>query len=169
MGTDILVSVNDTRTWNWLDGSRWWRSSLASCAHPVCAPAQHYTSASEAHEAVRPTDPARTPEVMAATLSPQQYKLYDLIWRRFMASQMSDAVFDATAIDITAKQFGFRANGSVLKFDGWLKVLPSKFEDNALPLVRTGETLALQELKPEQHFTKPPFIHEEVEWELVDR
>jgi DNA topoisomerase-1 len=118
-------------------------------------------SAQEAHEAVRPTDPARTPEVMAATLSPQQYKLYDLIWRRFMASQMSDAVFDATAIDITAKQFGFRANGSVLKFDGWLKVLPSKFEDNALPLVRTGETLALQELKPEQHFTKPPARYNE--------
>ncbi|MEK7638036.1 MAG: type I DNA topoisomerase [Patescibacteria group bacterium] len=118
-------------------------------------------SAQEAHEAVRPTDPARTPEIMASSLSPQQLKLYDLIWRRFMASQMSDAVFDATAIDITAKNFGFRANGSVLKFDGWLKVLPSKFEDNALPLVRSGETLALQEFKPEQHFTKPPARYNE--------
>ncbi|MEK9208620.1 MAG: DNA topoisomerase, partial [Patescibacteria group bacterium] len=117
--------------------------------------------AQEAHEAVRPTDPARTPEIMASSLSPQQLKLYDLIWRRFMASQMSDAVFDATAIDITAKNFGFRANGSVLKFDGWLKVLPSKFEDNALPLVRSGETLALQEFKPEQHFTKPPARYNE--------
>ncbi len=113
-------------------------------------------NAQEAHEAVRPTDPTRTPEAMADTLSPQQHKLYDLIWRRFMASQMSDAIFDAASIDITAKEYGFRANGSVLKFDGWLKVLPSKFEDNALPTVRTGETLALQELKPEQHFTKPP-------------
>ncbi len=120
-------------------------------------------SAQEAHEAVRPTDPERTPEVMAASLSPQQLKVYDLIWRRFLASQMADAVFDATAIDIGATSYklptvsyGFRANGSVLKFDGWLKVLPSKFEDNDLPLVRSGETLALQELKPEQHFTKPP-------------
>lgn len=125
-------------------------------------------SAQEAHEAVRPTDPQRTPEIMAASLSPQQLKLYDLIWRRFMASQMSDAVFDATAIDIEVKSrepkvanYGFRANGSVLKFDGWLKVLPSKFEDNALPQVRSGETLALQELKPEQHFTKPPARYNE--------
>jgi DNA topoisomerase-1 len=118
-------------------------------------------SAQEAHEAVRPTDPSRTPELMASALSPQQLKLYDLIWRRFMASQMADAVFDATAIDITAKNYGFRANGSVLKFDGWLKVLPSKFEDNALPLVRADEQLALQELKPEQHFTKPPARYNE--------
>lgn len=118
-------------------------------------------SAQEAHEAVRPTDPDRTPESMASTISPQQLKLYDLIWRRFMASQMSDAVFDATAIDITVKNYGFRANGSVLKFDGWLKVLPSKFEDNALPVVRTGEVLAVQELKPEQHFTKPPARYNE--------
>jgi len=118
-------------------------------------------SAQEAHEAVRPTDPLRTPEVMADSLTPQQHKLYDLIWRRFMASQMSDAVFDATSIDITAKNYGFRANGSVLKFDGWLKVLPSKFEDNALPLVRAHETLVLQELKPEQHFTKPPARYNE--------
>lgn len=113
-------------------------------------------NAQEAHEAVRPTDPARTPESMESTLSPQQHKLYDLIWRRFMASQMADAIFDATAIDITAKNYGFRANGSVLKFDGWLKVLPSKFEDNALPLVKSDQVLALEELKPEQHFTKPP-------------
>ena len=118
-------------------------------------------SAQEAHEAVRPTDPMRTPEIMADSLSPQQHKLYDLIWRRFMASQMSDAVFDATSIDITAKTYGFRANGSVLKFDGWLKVLPSKFEDNALPLVRAQEKLALQTLTPEQHFTKPPARYNE--------
>lgn len=113
-------------------------------------------SAQEAHEAVRPTIPSRTPESAADALTPQQAKLYDLIWRRFMASQMSDAVFDATAIDITAGEYGFRATGSILKFDGWLKVLPSKFEDHELPVVTQDETLALNELKPEQHFTKPP-------------
>lgn len=113
-------------------------------------------SAQEAHEAIRPTDPARTPEIMASELTPQQLKLYDLIWRRFMASQMAVAVFDAATIDVNAKQYGFRANGSVLKFDGWLKVLPSKFEENNLPVVRISEQLTLTELKPEQHFTKPP-------------
>lgn len=113
-------------------------------------------SAQEAHEAVRPTDPARTPEAMVSELTPQQWKLYDLIWRRFMASQMAVAVFDATTIDIAAGAYGFRAAGSMLKFDGWLKVLPSKFEENELPAVQVGETLTLTELKPEQHFTKPP-------------
>lgn len=113
-------------------------------------------SAQEAHEAIRPTDPARTPEIMESELTPQQLKLYDLIWRRFIASQMAVAVFDATTIDINAKRYGFRASGSVMKFDGWLKVLPSKFEENELPVVRVGEELILQELRPEQHFTKPP-------------
>ncbi len=118
-------------------------------------------SAQEAHEAIRPTDPNRTPESMTGTLTPQQLKLYDLIWRRFVASQMAVAVFDATTIDISANEYGFRANGSVLKFDSWLKVLPSKFEENELPVVRAGEKLTLQELKPEQHFTKPPARYNE--------
>jgi len=118
-------------------------------------------SAQEAHEAVRPTDPARTPESLAGTLTPQQMKLYDLIWRRFLASQMSDAVFDATGIDIAAGRYGFRATGSMLKFDGWLKVLPSKFEDNELPPVQESDRLDLRELKPEQHFTKPPARYNE--------
>jgi DNA topoisomerase-1 len=118
-------------------------------------------SAQEAHEAIRPTDPERTPESMAGALTPQQLKLYDLIWRRFMASQMADAVFDATSVDITAGRYGFRANGTVMKFDGWLKVLPSKFEDSDLPVVHDGDPLTLRELKPEQHFTKPPARYNE--------
>ena len=113
-------------------------------------------SAQEAHEAIRPTNPASTPEAMASSLSSQQAKLYDLIWRRFVASQMTDAKFDATAIDIKAAKYGFRATGSVLTFDGWLKVFPSAFEDVQLPLVKNGQILELQELKSEQHFTKPP-------------
>lgn len=112
-------------------------------------------SAQEAHEAIRPTEPSRTPESMAGTLTPQQLKLYDLIWRRFLASQMAKAAFDATTIDIAAKTYGFRASGSTLKFDGFLKVYPTAFEDSVLPAVRVDQALALQELKPEQHFTKP--------------
>lgn len=118
-------------------------------------------NAQEAHEAIRPTEPSRTPEVMASELTPQQLKLYDLIWRRFVASQMAPAVFDATTIDIAAKNYGFRANGTMLKFDGWLKVLPSKFEENDLPIVKVGEQLTLTGLKPEQHFTKPPARYNE--------
>jgi len=118
-------------------------------------------SAQEAHEAVRPTDPARTPESLAGTLTPQQMKLYDLIWRRFLASQMADAVFDATGVDITAGRYGFRATGSLMKFDGWLKVLPSKFEDSELPPVQEGDRMDVRELKPEQHFTKPPARYNE--------
>lgn len=118
-------------------------------------------SAQEAHEAIRPTDPTRTPETLAGSLSPQQAKLYDLIWRRFLASQMTDATFDASSIDVTAKQYTFRATGSILTFDGFLKVYSMKFEERDMPVVETGASLALQELKPEQHFTKPPARYNE--------
>lgn len=118
-------------------------------------------SAQEAHEAVRPTEPNRTPESVQKYLTPQQFKLYNLIWQRFMASQMSKAVFDATAIDIKAKDNLFRANGSTVKFDGFLKIYPVKFEENELPVVKVEEELELKELKPEQHFTKPPARYNE--------
>ncbi len=113
-------------------------------------------SAQEAHEAIRPTEPSQTPETMKSELTPYQAKLYELIWRRFVASQMPKALFDATAINIQAKQYIFRANGTVMKFDGFLKVYPTKFQENELPVVKAGQKLDLQELKPEQHFTKPP-------------
>ena len=112
-------------------------------------------SAQEAHEAVRPTEPSRTPESLAGDVSPQQLKLYDLIWRRYLASQMTEAKFDTAAIDISAARYGFRANGSVMRFDGWLKVYPTKIEDAELPDITAGEMLTLRELRPEQHFTKP--------------
>jgi DNA topoisomerase I len=118
-------------------------------------------SAQEAHEAIRPTDPTRTPESLAGSLSPQQFTLYDLIWRRFLASQMAPASFDATAIEIQAGTYRFRTTGSILTFDGYLKVYPMKFEDAQLPVVQNGERLDLQELKPEQHFTKPPARYNE--------
>src|SRR3989344_514672 len=117
--------------------------------------------AQEAHEAIRPTDPTRHPDAIQQYLSPQQFRLYNLIWRRFTASQMAKAIFNQTGIDIQTKQYGFRANGTTMKFDGFLKVYPTKFEENELPVVKTGEELELKELKPEQHFTKPPARYNE--------
>jgi len=112
--------------------------------------------AQEAHEAIRPTTPSRTPDSMKDNLDAKQYKIYDLIWRRFIACQMQPAVFDSATADISANNFIFRANGSTLKFDGWLKIYPSKFTENILPPLAENEILNLKELKPEQHFTEPP-------------
>ncbi|HKG11744.1 MAG TPA: type I DNA topoisomerase [Pyrinomonadaceae bacterium] len=128
----------------------------------------HYRSkkdAQDAHEAIRPTDVARTPESVARYLGKDELKLYRLIWQRFVASQMNPAVYDQTTIDIEAGRFMFRATGSVLKFDGFLKVYEEgrdeKAEDDEeaarkLPLVSKGEDLKLNAVTPEQHFTEPP-------------
>src|SRR5262245_65553963 len=129
--------------------------------------AVHYRStkdAQDAHEAIRPTDVTRTPDSLAKYLKPEELKLYRLIWQRFVASQMMPALFDQTTIDIKAGRFVFRATGSVQKFDGFLKVYQEgrdeKAEEDederALPLVTKGETLALNKIEPEQHFTEPP-------------
>lgn len=118
--------------------------------------------AQEAHEAVRPTDPFRTPEEMAKELDPRQAKLYDLIWRRFIASQMPQARIDSTGIDVRASREGsehvydFRATGSIMTFDGFTKIYPSSFEETPLPIVKASDALTLEALLPEQHFTKPP-------------
>ena len=113
--------------------------------------AVHYRSkkdAQDAHEAIRPTEVARTPDSLAKYLKPEELKLYRLIWQRFVASQMMPAVFDQTTIDIQAGRFIFRATGSVQKFDGFLKIYQEgrdeKTEDDdeaerSLPLVEKGE------------------------------
>ncbi|HVF48962.1 MAG TPA: type I DNA topoisomerase [Pyrinomonadaceae bacterium] len=129
----------------------------------------HYRSkkdAQDAHEAIRPTDVAHTPDAVARFLNKEELKLYRLIWQRFVASQMTPAVFDQTTIDIEAGRFLFRATGSVLKFDGFLRVYEEGRDEKAeddddeaarkLPLVEKGETLKLNRLTPEQHFTEPP-------------
>ncbi|MGH9804936.1 MAG: type I DNA topoisomerase, partial [Candidatus Acidiferrales bacterium] len=123
--------------------------------------------AQDAHEAIRPTSVRRTPEAVRRYLPEDEFKLYQLIWQRFVASQMNEAVFDQTTIDITAGDYRLRATGSVPKFDGFLAVYEegkdetqrAEEEEDAeaarLPEVRKGERLALNELKPEQHFTQP--------------
>ena len=130
--------------------------------------AVHYRSkkdAQDAHEAIRPTEVGRTPDSLAKFLKPEELKLYRLIWQRFVASQMMSAIFDQTTIDIQAGRFLFRATGSVQKFDGFLKVYQEgrdeKTEEDeeaerSLPLVEKGETLKLNSVTPEQHFTEPP-------------
>lgn len=114
--------------------------------------------AQEAHEAIRPSEVSRTPESIANDLNPNQHKLYKLIWQRSVSSQMTEAVVDATVVDIEAKntRYQFRANGQILKFDGYLKIYPEKSQEIELPELKIKEKLELEEIKPEQHFTKPP-------------
>jgi DNA topoisomerase-1 len=112
--------------------------------------------AQEAHEAIRPTYSENTPEKISSKLEQNQLKLYDLIWKRFIACQMSSAVFDSTAVDIAAKNYLFRATGQVLKFNGFLKVYPIKYEEAELPSLDINEILELIKLIPSQHFTQPP-------------
>ncbi len=111
--------------------------------------------AQEAHEAIRPTYPENSPEKIIK-LESSQVKLYDLIWKRFIASQMSSAIFDSTAIDIEAKNYTFRSTGQILKFAGFLKIYPVQFEETELPPLETNEILELKKLNPSQHFTQPP-------------
>jgi DNA topoisomerase-1 len=110
----------------------------------------------DAHEAIRPTDVTLTPQIVKAHLSAEQFKLYNLIWRRFVASFMAPAVFDTVRVDIVAKQYVFRATGSNLKFPGFYAVWPREEDEKLLPKMQVGEALALHALKPEQHFTQPP-------------
>ena len=118
--------------------------------------------AQEAHEAIRPTQPDRTPESLTKYLDPTQLKLYKLIWQRFMASQMTPAIFDATAVDIAAgTKHTFRANGLIKKFDGFTRVYLLKTEEAVLPKLSKEEILNLLELKPNQHFTEPPARYSE--------
>ncbi|MBC8137549.1 MAG: type I DNA topoisomerase [Fibrella sp.] len=128
-------------------------------------------SAQDAHEAIRPTSTFREPDALKNKLSSDQYKLYRLIWLRFVASQMTPAILDVVAADINANAYTFRAAGSTIKFDGFLRVYsegkdeataPNKQTDAddeekpPLPPLTEGQTLDLQKLLPKQHFTEPP-------------
>ncbi len=135
------------------------------------ARAIHYKSkkgAQDAHEAIRPTLNLRTPESLKPYLSNDQYRLYDLIWKRFIACQMNPTILDATTIDIKAGHYLFRATGSVIKFDGFRRIYMEGQDDITngdnnegdenvnLPDVAEGDVLDLRKLEPKQHFTQPP-------------
>jgi DNA topoisomerase-1 len=113
----------------------------------------------DAHEAIRPTDVYRTTEQMARFLSKDQARLYELIWRHFIASQMAPAVYDEIGVDISADVYGLRAGGSTLHFPGYLSVLPQERDETEADVLHTlqeGQSLELCEVTPTQHFTKPP-------------
>ena len=129
----------------------------------------------DAHEGVRPTDPARRPELVRRYLKEDQFKLYQLIWQRFMASQMAPAVFDTTTVDYdlaqaavavkTTHAYLFRSTGSVIKFPGFLALYREAHEEGehraledeqALPPLENGERVPVREIVPSQHFTEPP-------------
>ncbi len=119
--------------------------------------------AQDAHEAIRPTLMHETPEKLNKLLKRDQLRLYRLIWDRFVACQMKQAIYDQVSIDIKAGIYDFRATGSHLKFDGFMKLYVegqdnegSEEADLLFPQLKEGEKLKLKELKPEQHFTKPP-------------
>ncbi len=114
--------------------------------------------AQEAHEAIRPTEISRDPEQLKSKLNKNQYRLYKLIWQRSLATQMPDAVMDATKIEIKDKNsdYEFSANGQTLKFPGYLKIYPEKSKEVVLPDFELNEELKEKELKPEQHFTQAP-------------
>jgi len=116
-----------------------------------------------AHEAIRPTSVFRTPDQVQHHVGRDEFRLYELIWKRFVASQMNPALFDQTDIDVTASKAVFRATGSILKFDGFLKVyqegqdeVEAPSDEAILPEVRVGETLRVEKISPEQKFTQPP-------------
>jgi DNA topoisomerase-1 len=116
--------------------------------------------AQEAHEAIRPTLPLRSPDTVAKYLNFDELKLYELIWRRFISSQMESALFSVLAVNIDAGEYRLRAGGGQLKFDGFLRVYRGSQEQEdeieRIPPLETGEETDLKEIIPEQHFTKPP-------------
>jgi DNA topoisomerase-1 len=134
--------------------------------HPI-----YYKSkktAQEAHEAIRPTSVGRSPESLRRYLEPDLWRLYALIWHRFVASQMNPAIFDQTDVTIEAGRVQFKATGSVLKFDGFLALYQeakaeepkpgaeTEGQDGLLPEIAEGEQLEVKSLQPTQHFTQPP-------------
>lgn len=111
----------------------------------------------DAHEAIRPTSVLRTPESVKSSLSKDQFKLYNLIWRRFVASQMEDSLFDVLNIDCKIGDALFRATGSIMKFDGYTKIYNfTEREDKILPPIKENDELEVNQFIPAQHFTQPP-------------
>ncbi|MTV81184.1 type I DNA topoisomerase [Secundilactobacillus folii] len=118
--------------------------------------------AQDAHEAIRPSSVYRTPADLKQYLTNDQYKLYSLIWNRFMASQMTNAVMDTMAVTIEQNGVTFKANGSKLKFEGFLKLYKDgKEKDNLLPDLKEGDQVKLAKTDPAQHFTQPPARYSE--------
>lgn len=140
-----------------LGEARSWIESNLGAKYVLPAPRRYKTKsrlAQEAHEAIRPT----RPNVPTFSGSKDESRLYDLIWRRFMASQLPSAVFDATRVEIESgdKKYIFLAHGNIMKFDGFLKIWKAKFEEKELPDIRKSENAELLKIASEEHQTEPP-------------
>ncbi|MDD3428934.1 MAG: type I DNA topoisomerase, partial [Oscillospiraceae bacterium] len=136
------------------------------CTHKRTYKSKNATAAQDAHEAIRPSNPALTPEVAEKSISGDVAKLYRLIWSRFTASQMSDCLQDTMSVDITAGDYLFKASGYVVTFDGFTALYEESTEEKekketALPPLTEGAVLKLKELKGEQKFTQPPSLYTE--------
>lgn len=123
-------------------------------------------NAQDAHEAIRPTSVLRTPESVEKYLTKEQFKLYSLIWARFVASQMANAVYDTVQATLEQNTVQFRANGSTVKFAGFLKVYEeatdmAKEKENQLPELHIGDVVVSKDIEPTQHFTQPPARYSE--------
>lgn len=112
--------------------------------------------AQEAHEAIRPTNANRTPDSLKNYLTPQQLKIYTIIWKRALATQMTVARLNKVSMDIVTGKYLFRANGQSMIFPGWLTLYPNNIKEEMLPELKENDIVNCQELKPEQHFTEPP-------------
>ncbi len=179
-GVSIDGEVTGLITYMRTDGVQMANEAIAACRNAIqstygepylpSAPRIYKTkakNAQEAHEAIRPTELSRAPEAVRKTLDADQMALYTLVWKRTMASQMESADFERTSADITTtgndgKPYSLRANGSVLKFDGFLKVYEEGKDDSEdeddkrLPKLTRGDVVGAKKIEPVQHFTEPP-------------
>ena len=117
--------------------------------------------AQEAHEAIRPTFPEITPQEIEQYLDAKQFKLYNLIWTRFIACQMESAIIAQTSIEFDANKNLFRSNGSIIKFEGFLKIYKTQTKENLLPELKEKEEVNVIKINPNQHFTEPPARYSE--------
>jgi DNA topoisomerase-1 len=159
MGLITYMRTDSTRISAEAEGKvqEWIRSNLGERYLGKPRKEKARPGAQEAHEAIRPTDPGRRPEDIQRYLTPDQYRVYALVWRRFVASRMAPAQYAGTTVDIEAGPFGLRASGSVLVFDGFYRVWEREEErEEQLPELTEGELLEFHGLESEQHFTQPP-------------
>lgn len=159
MRTDSTRISNEAQ----LLARQWIEDNLGATYLPAAAPQYAKKAAQDAHEAIRPSEPKVSVEQLTATLGKDQKRVYELIWKRFIASQMKPALFDTMSVEISAGIFGLKANGSILNFPGFLAVYSDASEnsplangDKLLPPLEPGEILTAKEIRPEQHFTEPP-------------
>lgn len=159
MRTDSTRISNEAQA----QARQWVEENLGTRFLPAAPPQYAKKAAQDAHEAIRPSLPEVSVNELPATLSRDQKRVYELIWKRFIASQMRPAIFDTMAVVIAAGKYSLKANGSILRFAGYMAVYSDATDgqaitanDKLLPPLVEGELLTAREIRPDQHFTEPP-------------